>query len=171
MLEILKKRRSVRSYTDKKIEEKKIEILKKAALLSPTGKNKQEWDFIFVDDKELLNKLSNVKPAGGKMLEHATLGIVVTANEEKSDLWIEDASVAATTIHYTAHDLGLGSCWIQIRDRMFDYDKMIKSESLVREILSLQDKQRVLCIISIGYPNETKTENNLDYSKIHLNKY
>lgn len=174
MLELMKKRRSIRKYTDKKIEDEKIEILKKVALLSPTGKNKKEWDFIFVDDKNLLSKLASVKPEGGKMLENATLGIVVTADEEKSDTWVEDASIAATTIHYTAQDLGLGSCWIQIKDRMFDYDKMIRSESMVQDILGLPEKQRVLCIISIGYPNEIKTENDfekLEYSKIHINKF
>jgi nitroreductase len=174
MIDLLIKRRSIRKYTDDKIEENKLEILKKAALLAPTGKNKKECEFVFVDDKEILIQLSNVKPQGGKMIESAALAVVVVADETKSDIWIEDASVAATTIHYAAQDLGLGSCWVQIRKRMFDYDKEISSESLVRDILNLGEDMKVHSIISIGYPEKWRSENDvskLDYSKIHTNKY
>lgn len=169
MLELLRTRRSIRKYTNKQIEPEKIEKLKQAALLSPTGKNKKENKFVFVEDTEILKKLSEVKPHGGKMLEDATLGIVVAADETESDVWIEDSSVAATTIHYTAHSLGLGSCWVQIRNRMLDYDKGISSEELVQDILELPKNIRVLCIISIGYAKEKRSAyelNELDYSSI-----
>jgi nitroreductase len=173
MIELLIKRRSIRKYNDEKIEEQKVEILKKAALLAPTGKNKKECEFIFVDDRELLVKLSKAKPQGGMMLEGAALAVVVVADETKSDVWIEDASVAATTIHYTAQDLELGSCWVQIRKRMFDYDAEISAESVVKQILDLGQDMKVHSIISIGYPEKWRPENDvskLDYSKIHINK-
>jgi nitroreductase len=173
MIDLLIKRRSIRKYTDDKIEENKIEILKKAALLAPTGKNKKECEFVFVDDKEILTQLSNVKPQGGKMIDGAALAIVVVADETKSDIWVEDASIAAATIHYAAQDLELGSCWVQIRKRMFDYDANISAESLVKDILNLGEDMKVLSIISIGYPEKWRPENDvssLDYSKIHTNK-
>ena len=173
MIDLLIKRRSIRKYTDEKVEENKIEILKKAALLAPTGKNKKECEFVFVDDKEVLEKLSRVKPQGGRMIEGAALAIVVIADETKSDVWIEDASVAATTLHYTAQDLELGSCWVQIRNRMFDYDAEISAESLVKDILNLGADMKVHSIISIGYPEKWRPENDvskLDYSRIHVNK-
>lgn len=173
MIDLLIKRRSIRKYTDVKIEEQKIEILKKAALLAPTGKNKKECEFIFVDDRDLLVKLSKAKPQGGKMLEGAALAIVIIADETKSDVWIEDASVAATTLHYTAQDLELGSCWVQIRNRMFDYDAEISAESVVKDILNIGADYKVHSIISIGYPDKWRPENDvakLDDSKIHTNK-
>lgn len=169
MLELLRTRRSIRKYTNKKIEPEKIEKLKQAAILSPTGKNKQENKFVFIEDKEILKKLSEVKPHGGKMLKDAALAIVVAADETESDVWIEDSSVAATTIHYTAHSLGLGSCWVQIRNRMLDYEKGISSEELVHNILNLPENIRVLCIISIGYAKEERPAHELDkldYSSI-----
>lgn len=173
MINLLFKRRSIRKYKDEKIEESKIEILKKAALLAPTGKNKKECEFIFVDDKDILERLSKVKPQGGKMIEGAALAVVVMADETKSDVWIEDASVAATTLHYTAQDLDLGSCWVQIRNRMFDYDAQISSESIVKDILNLGPEMKVHSMVAIGYPEKWRPENDvssLDYSKIHINK-
>lgn len=174
MIDLLIKRRSIREYTDQKIEEEKIELLKQAALLCPTGKNKQEWEYIFVDKRDTLIKLAEAKPHGGKMLEKAALGIVICADEEKSDTWVEDASVSATTLHYMAHSLGLGSCWVHIRNRMSNYEENITSEQVVKEVLGIPKGIRVLAIVSIGYPASERPSNDidrLDYSKIHINKY
>lgn len=174
MIELLKTRRSIRKYKEQKIEPEKIEKLKQAALLSPTSKNKKGWEFIFVENKETLKKLSEVKPHGGKMLEKAALGIVVAVDETNNDVWIEDASVAAACIHLAVHDMELGSCWVQIRNRMLDYDKNISSEKLVKEILNIPDSLNVVCIISIGYADEVKPEydiEKLDFSKIHVEEY
>jgi nitroreductase len=174
MIELLISRRSIRDYTEQPIEKEKIDILKQAALLSPTGKNKREWEYIFVDERETLAKLATVKPHGIKMLEKAALGIVVCADEEISDIWIEDASIAMATLHYTAHALGLGSCWIQIRNRMFHHEEGISSEKKMQEMLNIPEKMRVLAILSVGYPADERAPNQLDkldYSKIHTNKY
>ncbi len=174
MIQLLKSRRSIRKYKDKKIEPEKIEKLKQAALLSPTSKSKRGWEFIFVQNKETLKKLSEVKLHGGKMLEKAALGIIVAVDDTDNDVWIEDASVAATCIHLAAHDMGLGSCWVQIRNRMYDYDENISSEKLVKKILDIPDKLNIVCIISVGYSNENKTEydiKKLNYSKIHEERY
>lgn len=174
MLDLLKSRRSIRKYLEKKIEPEKIEKLKQAALLSPTSKNRRGWEFIFVENKDTLKKLSEVKPHGGKMLKDAALGIVVAVDETNNDVWIEDGSTAAAYIHLAAHNLGLGSCWVQIRNRMLDYEKNISSENLVREMLNIPNNLRVICIISIGYADKEKPEyevEKLDFKKIHNEIY
>ena len=73
MLEILKNRRSIRKYKDKKVEDEKIEQLIYAALLSPTSRNFYSWEFIVVDDKEIIGGLSKAKTSGSAFLKDAPL--------------------------------------------------------------------------------------------------
>ncbi|MHC4230028.1 MAG: nitroreductase family protein, partial [Planctomycetota bacterium] len=145
MIELLRARRSIRKYTDKAIEPEKIEILKEATLRSPTSRNKHPWEFIFVDNGELLRQLALSKPHGARFLQGAALGIVVCADGEKSDVWTEDCSIASILVQMVAQSIGLGSCWIQIRNRMFD-DK-VTSEQYVRKLLKMPNNMRVESII------------------------
>lgn len=174
LIDLLKTRRSIRQFKDQPIEDEKIETLKEIALLSPTSKNKKPWEFIFVKDQETLKALSKVKPKGGHMIKDSTLTIVIIVDEEESDVWIEDASIATAYLHLASHDLGLGSCWVQIRNRMKDYDQKIMSETLVQEILDIPQHKKVLAMLAVGYLAETKepyVTKNLDFSKIHIEKY
>ena len=169
---LIKNRRSIRKYKEQEIEKDKIEKLMKAALFSPSSKARYPFEFIFVNNKELLAKLSQSKPRGSAFLADAPLGIVVTADSTKSDVWIEDASIATTFILLAVEALGLGACWIQIRKRK--YSNTIDSEEYIRNILSIPDNRRVLAIVGVGYPDETKMprqEGDLEYDKIFFNQY
>lgn len=165
-------RRSIRKYKDTKIKEEKIMEILGPALLAPSGKNKKPCEFIIISKKEMLKKLVEVKAKGIGMLEEASHGIVVIGKPEVSDTWLEDCSIAATVIQLKAWELGIGSCWIQIRGRE-DKDG-IPSEKRTRELLGIPEKMRVLCIISLGYPDEVKpeyTEKDIENWRIHLEKY
>src|SRR6056297_1221910 len=105
ILDLLKSRRSIRKFEDKKIEEDKIQNLKEIALLSPTSKNKRGWEFIFVEDKETLKRLSEVKPQGGKMVADSALTIVIAVEDTNNDVWIEDGSIAGAYLHLAAHEM------------------------------------------------------------------
>jgi nitroreductase len=96
MLDILRKRRSIRKYEDRPIATELVEQLKEAALRAPTGNNKREWRFVFVTDREVLGQLAHAKPHWGEFLAAAPLGVVVAADETASDVWIEDCSIAAS---------------------------------------------------------------------------
>ncbi|KMT21923.1 nitroreductase family protein [Clostridium cylindrosporum] len=171
MIELLKSRRSIRKYQDKEIEMEKVDTLLKSALLAPSSRSKRPWEFIAVTDKELLKKLSQSKRHGSQFLEEAPLCIVVIADTERSDVWIEDASIAASIIHITAHSMGLGSCWIQTRQR-FSEEGM--SEDYVKNLFNLPDTYAVECIIAVGYPAEDKKayeDNDLLYDKVHFNGF
>jgi len=162
-LEMIKKRRSIRKYKDKKVEKEKIIRIIQSALLSPSGKNVNPWKFVIVEDEDILLKLSRAKTSGSQFLGKAPLAIVVLADPEESDIWIEDASIATTMIMLSAQDSGLGSCWIQIRNRM--HPDNIESEKYVKKILDIPDNIVVLCMIAIGYPDELKTEKSIDDKK------
>ena len=171
MLEILKNRRSIRKYKDKKVEDEKIEQLIHAALLSPTSRNFYSWEFIVVDDKETLKKLKESKNKGIEGLNTALCAIVVIADSQLSDVWIEDASIAATMIQLAASEQGLGSCWIQIRKRKNNNGD---SEDEVKASLNIPEKYSVLSIISLGYKDEEKNsydDKDYDFSKVHRDKF
>lgn len=172
MLDLLKTRRSIRKYEDKPVEKIKIEELLKSALLSPTSKNSRPWEFIVVEDKSTLEKLSHSKGHGGAFLKDAPLAVVVLADPSKSEVWIEDTSIASTIIHISAHSMGLGSCWIQIRGRNHSDNKT--ASEYVKEALDIPSNLEVDAIIAVGYPAEEKRSRNEDellYEKIHYEKY
>ena len=171
-IDLVRKRRSIRRYVDRDVEREKIDLIVEAALRSPSSRSLNPWKFIIVTDKELLERLSRAKEHGSGFLKNAPLGIVVCAEPEKCDVWIEDCSIASIIIQLTAHDLGLGSCWIQIRRRMHNSSKT--SEEYVKEVLGIPEKMVVESIIAIGYPAEEKPaypESSLQYDKVYFERY
>jgi len=167
MLDLLRARRSIRQYSGEGIDPIVVGKLKEAAVRSPTSRGINPWRFIFVSDRSRLDELSRSKESGSAFLKGAALGIVVCAEEGESDVWVEDCSIGAIILQLAAQSLGLGSCWIQIRNRMHSPAK--SSEAYVREALGLPDTMRVECIISIGHPAETKPPvpaSDLEFEKI-----
>lgn len=154
MIELLRKRRSIRAYTKDPIDRQSIETLIEALLRAPSSRNINPWEFIIVDDRELLAKLSSAKQHGSTFLKDAAVGIVICADSTKSDVWVEDCAIASILVQMTAQSLGLGSCWIQIRNRQ--HDKNITSEVFIQELLGVPAHVRVESIISIGHPGEKR---------------
>jgi len=170
--DLLKNRRSIRKYLPKAVEQDKIDLITKAALMSPASKRSNPWEFIVVQSSETLQKLSDCRPHGSQFLAESPLGIIVTADTTKTDVWMEDASIAAILMQLQVQDLGLGSCWIQIYGR--NKDDETTTESYIRNLLNIPEHFAVLCIISIGYPNEERKpydESKLSTDKIHTEKF
>ena len=171
-MKLLKNRRSIRQYLDKAVEQEKIEILIEAALRSPSSRSLNPWEFIVVTNKQKLHELSISKPHGAGFLKDAPLGIVVIADPEKCDVWVEDSSIASILIQLAAESIGLKSCWIQIRKRF--YKDTTTSGDRIKEILGIPENYSVESIIAIGYPDETKDGHKAEtllYDKIHYEKY
>ena len=171
-LSLVQKRRSIRRYEDKPVEPEKIDRLIEVALRAPSSRGFNPWEFVVVTDSILLEKLSKAKPHGASFLKDASLGIVVCADPEKCDVWIEDASIASIYIHLAAESMELGSCWIQIRKRMHGETK--SAEQYIRELLNIPENLNVESMIAIGYPAEKKSphpKEGLQYEKVHYNGY
>jgi len=154
MIELIRKRRSIRKFTTEKISSESIDILIEAALRSPSSHGSNPWEFILVDNSDLLNSLSESKPSGSVFLKNAPLAVVVCADSTKSDVWVEDCSIAAIIIQLAAVSLDLGSCWIQIRNRPHNAEKT--AETYIQELLALPEHIKVASIIAIGHPAGTK---------------
>lgn len=168
MLELLRKRRSVRRFMDRPIEAEKVEQLTEALLRSPSSKGRNPWEFILVTDPEQRTRLATAKPKGGTFVAEAPLAIVVCADPDKCDVWIEDCSIAAIVLQLAALDLGLGSCWSQIRKRSHVDGK--PATDYLSKVLNLPDRYEVEAIIGIGYPAAEKdghSKETLPYDKIH----
>lgn len=172
MIELLRTRRSIRKYTGHPVEADKIEILKEAVLRSPSSKGINPWQFIFIDEKETIQKLKVAKNSGTGLLETAPLAVVFCADETVNDAWVEDCSIAAIILQLTAHSLGLGSCWIHFHYRM--YSETVTSEQYVRDLLNIPENYRVLCAVTVGYPaKESKGRpfESLQFEKIKVNRF
>jgi nitroreductase len=171
-LSLIQKRRSIRKFEPRTVESDKVEKLIEAALLAPSSMGSNPWEFVVVTDRSILDKLSKAKPHGATFLQDTPLAIVVCANPEMSGVWVEDASIAGIFIQLAAESLGLGSCWIQLRERMHDNAKT--SGAYVSELLQIPEVIQVECIIALGYPGESKPphrKENLERHKIHAGVY
>lgn len=169
--EIIRTRRSIRKYTQQKVEPEKILKVVQAALLAPSGKRMYPCEFIIIEDKQILEALSKAKTHGAKLISDAPLAIVITVDTLKYDVWVEDASIASTFVMLAAENLGLGACWVQMHLRGTE-DGKTAAENM-KETLNLPAGYEILSVIAIGYKAEEKAYykiEELDYKKIHLNK-
>lgn len=172
MLELLQKRRSIRRFSERPVEADKIDLLMEAVLRSPSSKGRNPWDFIFVSEPEQKTRLAAAKPKGGAFIKSAPLAVVICADPEKCDVWIEDCSIAAIILQLAALDLGLGSCWSQIRRR--DHANGGAATDYLQTVLAMPEGYEVEAIIGIGYPAEVKighAKETLPYDKIHWEKF
>lgn len=115
--ELIKARRSMRKFTEEELTQEQVVTLMKAALMAPTSKRSNAWQFIVVDEKDKLKELSYCKEQASQFIADAALAVVVVADPLASDVWIEDASIASIYLQLQAEDMGLGSCWVQVRER------------------------------------------------------
>jgi len=180
------RRHSIRKYTDQTIDASDVKLILEAALLAPTSKNSRPWQFVCVDEKSMLQRLAQCKPAGAMPVERCRLAVVVCADSTLSDPWVEDASIAAAFMQLQAEDLGLGSCWVQVRGR-FTADG-IPSEELIRhyielrgigvvdvqQLLGIPDTISVLCIVTFGHKDEERKPvdpSKLLWEKVHIGSW
>ena len=165
-------RRSVRTYTGEKIEDEKLEMILKAGLAAPSGRGRRPWEFIVVRDKDTLACMSESRKFGAGMLTGADCAIVVVADEEKTDVWTEDCSIAMAYMHLMADSLGVGSCWIQGRLRTAPDE--VTTEEKLRKLLGFPDSYRLEAILSLGVSKEhpeARTVEDLPDGKIHPEKF
>lgn len=170
--DLIKARRSTRKFQDRPIPADLKETLLNGVLMSPASKRSNPWSFIVVENRDTLQALSECKPHGSKLIAGAAMAVVVIADPEKSDVWIEDTAVASTYLHLGAEELGLGSCWVQIRKR--DKSDDISAEKYVQELLNIPENYNVESVIAIGYKeseNKPFDESKLLKDRIHIEKF
>ncbi len=170
--DLLLTRHSIRKYTDQEISAEDVKTILEAALLAPSSKSSRPWQFVVVDNRDMLEILANCKDFGSRPIAGAAFAVVVMADPGKSEVFIEDASYAAALMQLQAHALGLGSCWIQVRGRATANGE--SSEEYVQQHLGIPEYLKVICIISFGHINETRRPVDPDkllWEKVHVDTW
>lgn len=173
MLDLLFNRRSIRKFIAEPVAEVDIQKILQAGLLSPSGRNRTPWEFVVVEDKNTLAALGKCRHPQQSFLPDTPLAIAVLGDTTATDVWIEDCSIVMTIMQLEAQTLGLGSCWVQIRNRMAQGETETSS-AYIKQLLNVPEQYEVLAILGIGRPDETKapyTPDALQYDKIHHEKY
>lgn len=155
MNDIFKKRRSVREYTDENITDEQLKQILHAAMAAPSANHINPWEFVIVRDKETLHRLSEIG-MWQKFIADCNVGIVITANPADTDKWVQDCSIVGAHIYLESANQGLGCCWANV---LGDINKENERERLVKEILDIPKENRVVCIMTLGYPKEKLKEN------------
>jgi len=163
-LDLIKKRRSIRKYTAQAVTDEQIQQLLEAAMAAPSGNNVQSWEFVVVRDPDLKRQLAQTH-RWGYMAADAAAVFVVCGNERASHHWVADASAATQNLLLAVTALDLGAVWVGIypgADR----------EAYVRQVLAIPDEIRVLCLVPIGYPAESKSaRTQYEESKVHYERW
>lgn len=178
--ELLTKRRSHRCFTDEEISADDVQLILQAALMSPTSMNRRSWEFVVIDNKADLEKLSDAKEQGAAFIKDAPLAIAVLGKPLENDCWIEDCALAAFSMQMQAEDLGLGSCWVQMRGRGLNDGTM--ADTVIRGILDIPEDIRCLCLVAFGHVSEQRepssskqlhlhSEDDLKWEQVHIDKY
>ena len=165
-------RRSHRKFTEEEISPEDVQTILRAALMSPTSKSQRSWQFVVVEDKTDINKLADAKDLGSQFMKGAPLAIVVLGNPQQNDCWIEDGSIAAVSMQYQAEELGLGSCWVQMRGR--GLADGTPADEVIRGVLDIPSELNTLCIIAIGHKADERkpqNEDNLKWENVHADKF
>lgn len=170
--ELIKSRRSMRKFTDALLTGDEVQLLLRAGLMAPSSKGMHSYEFVVVEDKQMLSALSQCKAQGSDFLSDAPLAIVVLADPQVSDVWVEDASMAAANILLQAEDLGLGACWIQVRKRYSSDER--SAEQTVKHLLGIPSERGVVCIIAVGHKGmerKPQNEDRLKWERVHIGQY
>ena len=146
--QIIEKRKSIRTYADTPIPQDVLDHILQVGELAPTSRNLKPCTFHPVQDREVLRKLSKAKKAGAAFAADAAAAIVVAADSEKADTWIEDSSIAMTYMMLAAEEQNLGCCWVQVHLRRDENGR--DAEENVREILGLPEQFRVVGFLALG---------------------
>lgn len=158
-------RKSIRKYSDKKVEQQKIDTILKCAMAAPSAMNKQPWELLVVTDKEILEKLASIAP-NASYSKNSQLAIIVCGNKPASEkFWIQDCCAVTENILLAVESLNLGAVWCAV----FPDDIKVQQ---IQELFSIPEDTIPLNIIPIGYPlvKEFPKQKYTD-KKVHLNKW
>ncbi len=164
MLDLMKRRRSVRNFTQDAVTDEQVCQLLEAAMAAPTAHNLQPWRFIVVRDPETRAALAETHEFSGALRE-APAVIAVCADSSSAIHWLEDACVAAENIVLEATNLNLGCTWVAVYPH-------IDHETFVRGVLDIPEQVRVVCLIPVGHPaEENPPRTQYDPEKVYSEHY
>ena len=171
ILEVFLNRRSTRKYSEQKVTEEELKAVVACGLSSPTGHGHYAGEVIVVTEREIIDRLCGSRTGSANMLKGADAALVVIG-DGSSDTWVEDCSAIMTSMHLASDAMGLGSCWIQGRNRVAEDGRT--SEEYVRDIIGYPEDKHLEGILSLGHVGEhlpVRTMDDLKWEKVSRNQY
>lgn len=151
--EILFRRRSVRKFTDRKVDRQTINKILEATLTAPSSKNTRSSRFMVVEDPTMLERISQMRDSGSAFVKNAPMAVIVLGDTALTDLWVDNCAISATILQLAAEEQGLGSCWVHVngRPRKKDAPDMGTAAEYLRKLLPIPASWSPLCVVALGY--------------------
>ena len=170
-LEAIRTRRSTRRFSDKRIEQKKLETIIEAGRYAPSGGNSQTCHFIVVRNKEVLAKLAELAQAafakmeitegmyksiansirasqkGNYVFHYDPDTLIIVANQKDYGNNIADCVCALENMMIAANELDLGSVWINQLKWLNEDETLLEYE----RTLGLEENERIYGALAVGY--------------------
>ena len=145
--EVIRSRYSCKKYSERKLEQAKLQAILEAGRLAPTAKNLQEQHIYVIQSQEALAKVDRITPCRYGATTVLAVAYdrdnVFTYPGEKRHSGMEDASIVATHMILAAADEKVDSCWIN----RFD-------PALLARELGLPENEEILMLMDLGYAAE-----------------
>ena len=162
-LELVKKRYSVRKFSDKKVEQSKLYLILEAGRVAPTAVNYQPQRMLVIESEESLSKLKECTPYHF----NAPLAILICYDSsvswkrhyDKKDMGDIDSSIVTTQMMLETENIGLGTTWVGY----FDKAELVKEFEIPENFVPVS-------ILPIGYPKEGIEPNPLHYERKDLSE-
>jgi nitroreductase len=160
VIEAITKRRSIRHFASREVEERKLNSALEAARWAPSSKNSQPWEFIIIKDRSALKVIAE-ESTYGKHIAHAPLAVAFVTDPSKSKRHEVDGALATQNFSLAAWSLGLGTCWTGAMNR-----------EKVKEVLGIPAEKNLLTVLPVGYPSEEGWAHREEVDLlIHFEKY
>lgn len=170
-IQTIKKRISVRKYTEQRISDADIRTILEAGMSGPTAVNARPWSFIVVRDREMLNRMADTNGRAAEPLRGAAMGVLICGDLERAfprapEYWVVDCSIAAQNMILAAEELGIGSVWLGT----WPQEEKIKGQAA---LFGLPETQIPHSIIAFGYPSEPsdKVKQLYEEDRVHFEKW
>lgn len=165
--ELVNKRRSLRKFSDRRVEREVVEKILEAALTAPSSRNSHSTRFLVIEDRALIKHMSYMRDYGSAFMADAPVAVMVMGDKGATDLWVDNCAISATFVQLAAEAEGLGSCWVHVagREHAKGHPEMGDAESYLRTFLPIPEECGVECVIVMGYspyeePKPRPTQNN-----------
>ena len=158
-LEAIRKRRSIRHFTNDAIPKADLEIIVDAGRLAATGSNRQPWDFVVMTDRKMIEQF---RQAGPWMVQAGA--VIAVVMDPASRWWVEDGAAAIENMLLACTALGHWACWVE--------GDALPREKQFKTLLGVPAEKRLMALIPIGVAaEEPAPEKKRLETVLHWEKY
>lgn len=147
LINLIKNRRSIRKYTDKKIPDKELRQILEAGIWAPSGLNNQPWRFAVITDIDVRERISQWTKYA-QIIVNSTCCIAVFYNHSAGynrDKDIMSIGACIQNMLLYASSIGIGCVWL---------GEILSNKDEINSILGIGDDNELMAMIAMGYPDE-----------------